>query len=85
MVFSKVHPACHNIANDIKPGSYSKKTDKHAANCSKAVCCKRKVIYVRCINYSYNNVAKDIRLLDKKAMFRCLFTQEKELLKDISA
>ena len=30
MVFSKVHPACHNIANGIKPGSNSKKTDKHA-------------------------------------------------------
>ena len=25
--FSKVHPACYNIANDTKPGSYSKKTD----------------------------------------------------------
>ena len=31
--FFKVHPACHNIANGIKPGSDSKKTDKHAANC----------------------------------------------------
>ena len=29
----------------------------------------RKVIYVRCINCSYNNVAKVIRLLDKKAIF----------------
>ena len=29
--FSKVHPACQNIAN-------SKKTDKHAVDCSKAVC-----------------------------------------------
>ena len=37
-VFSKVYTECHNIANGIKPGSYSKKTDKHAANCSKAVC-----------------------------------------------
>ena len=46
-------------------GSNSKKTDKHAADCSKAVC----VIYVRCINCSYNNVAKGIRLLDKKAIF----------------
>ena len=36
--FSKVHPACHNIANGIKPGSDSKKTDEHAADCSKAVC-----------------------------------------------
>ena len=36
--FSKVHPACHNIANGIKPGSNSQKTDNHAAGCSKAVC-----------------------------------------------
>ena len=35
---SKVHPACHSIVNGIKPGSKSKKTDKHAADCSKAVC-----------------------------------------------
>ena len=28
----------------------------------------RKVIYVRCINCSYNNVAKGIRLVDKKAI-----------------
>ena len=37
-VFSKVHPACHNIANGIKPGSDSRKNDKHAVDCSKAVC-----------------------------------------------
>ena len=48
----------------------SQKTDKHAADCSKAVCMLgRKVIYVRCINCSYNNVAKSIRLLIKKAFF----------------
>ena len=29
----------------------------------------RKVIYVRCTNCSYNNVAKGIPLLDKKANF----------------
>ena len=34
----------------------------------------RKVIYVRCINCSHNNVAKGIRLLDKKAF---LLIQEK--------
>ena len=34
----------------------------------------RKVIYVRCINCSYNNVAKGICLLDKKKAF--LFIQE---------
>ena len=38
MVFSKVHPACHSIVKGIKPGSNSKKTDKQAADCSKAVC-----------------------------------------------
>ena len=32
-VFSKVYPACHNIANGIKPGNNSKTTDKHAAEC----------------------------------------------------
>ena len=37
-VYSKVHPACHNITNGIKQGSYSKKTDKHAVDYSKAVC-----------------------------------------------
>ena len=36
--FSRVHPACHNIVNGIKPGSDSRKTDKHAVDCSKAVC-----------------------------------------------
>ena len=38
VLFSKVHPACHSIANGIKPGSIFKKTDRHAADCSKAVC-----------------------------------------------
>ena len=38
VVFSKVHPACHNIVNGIKPGGNSKKTDTHAAYCLKAVC-----------------------------------------------
>ena len=38
MVFSKVDPACRSIVNCIEPGTNSKKTDKHAADCSKAVC-----------------------------------------------
>ena len=38
MVFSKANPACRGIVNCIKPGSNSKKADKHAADCSKAVC-----------------------------------------------
>ena len=37
LVLSKFHPACHNIVNGIKPGSDSRKTDKHAVDCSKAV------------------------------------------------
>ena len=72
LVFSKAHSECHNIANSIKPESSSKKTDKPAADCSKAVCWGGgggKVIYVRCISCSYNNVAKGVRLLDKKATF----------------
>ena len=36
--FSKVHPACHNIVNGIKPGSDSKNTDQHAVYISKDVC-----------------------------------------------
>ena len=75
MVFFKVHPACQNIANGIKPGSNSKKTDKHAADCSKVVCLGHKRIYVRCINCSYNNVAKGIHLIDKNKQY--LFIQEK--------
>ena len=34
----------------------------------------RKVIYVRCINCSYNNVAKGIRLLDKSNF--CLYRKK---------
>ena len=37
MFFSKAHSACHSIVNGIKPESSSKKSDKHAADCSKAV------------------------------------------------
>ena len=60
--FSKVHSASHSIVNGIKPESNSKKVDKHAVDCC---IFGRKVIYVRCISCSYNNVAKDIRLLEK--------------------
>ena len=28
-----------------------------------------KIIYVRCINYSYNNIARSISILDKIAIF----------------
>ena len=46
MVFSKVHRACHSIVHAIKPGINSKKTDKHAADCSKNVCWGVKRTYV---------------------------------------
>ena len=69
MGFSKVHPAVHNIANGIKPGINSKKTDKHVCPLLKSCMLGRKVIYVRCMNCAYNNVAKGICLLDKKAIF----------------
>ena len=72
MVFFKVHPACHNIVNGIKPGGDSRKTDKHAEGCSCML--GRKVIFVRSLNCSYSNVTKGIRLLDKKAF---LLMQEK--------
>ena len=83
--FSKVRPACHNIANGNKPGSNSKKTDTHAMDCSKALWCGVKY-FVGCINCEYNNEAKGIRLLDKKAFFVYIgqISFKIELLKDIS-
>ena len=33
LFFSKIHPACHNDANRVKPGSNLKVTDKHIAEC----------------------------------------------------
>ena len=57
MVFSKGHPACYSIVNGIKPLRIAQK-----------LMLGHKVIYVRCISCLYNNVAKSIRLLDKKAI-----------------
>ena len=88
LFLSKVHPACYNIANDIKPRSNSKKTAKHADDCSKAVFWGCRMIYEKCINCSYNNVDKSIRLLDRK---KTNFVNtgknscKKELLKDLSS
>ena len=36
-ILTKIHPECSNNANGIQVGSNSKMTDKHAAECSKAV------------------------------------------------
>ena len=52
---SKMHLACHNDTIGIKTGSNSKMTDKPAAECPKAAYFGVKLIYVRCINCSYNN------------------------------
>ena len=67
MVFCNVHTACHSIVNGIKPGSNSKKL-MSMLRIAQKLYLGRKVIYVRCISCSYNNVAKSIRLLDKKAI-----------------
>ena len=72
-LLSKIHTVCHHIANIIKTESKSKMNDKHAVEYSKTVCWGHKVICVRCINCSYNNIAKDICLLDKIAN---MFIQE---------
>ena len=61
IVSSKSYQACHNIANGIKQGRLIKMLP---------VAQKLYVgAYVRCINCSYNNVAKGIHLLDKKTFF----------------
>ena len=68
MFFLKVHPACHNIANGIKPGSNSNLIEEHAAECSNAVYLGCKMICVKCINCSHITIAKGIHLLDKIAL-----------------
>ena len=79
---SKIHPICHNIVNGIKPGSNST-NDKHAAECSNAVCWGIfEVIYVRCINCPYNNIAKGIRLHDN--LHRKKFIQVRAFERNIS-
>ena len=70
MLFSTVHPACHNILNGIKPGSYSKHLISMLPSAKKlyvgALCdlCEVKKLFIQ-------NITKDIRLLDKIAMFAC--------------
>ena len=70
---------CHNIAKDIKPGVDSKTTD--IAHCGLLKSC---MLGRRCINCSYNNVAKGIRLLDKKIVYTGNISCKLELLKDVS-
>ena len=60
---------CHNIENGIKPGSNSKSDRYACCRLLKSCMLGHKVINVRCINRSYNNMAKGIRLLDTKSIF----------------
>ena len=48
----------------------TKMTVKHAAEYSKTLCWDI-LIRVRCINYSYNNIARSVGLLDEIAIFVC--------------
>ena len=74
MVFSKVHPVCVSILHKgIKPGITRKRLISMLP-IAQSYMLGRKVIYVRCINCSYNNAAKGIRLLIKKQF---LFIQKK--------
>ena len=62
MVYNRA--ACHNIINGINQEVTLKRLISMLTIAQKLYVW-RKVIYVRCINCSYNNVAKGIRLLDK--------------------
>ena len=72
LFFSKVQPACHNIANGINPGKNSKKlisilwiVQKLYVGAYSDLCEMYKVFIQQCC--SYNNVTKGIRLLDINA------------------
>ena len=52
-----------------KPGSYSKMTDKHAAECSKAVCWDVTWSVWDVQNCSYNDIAKGILFHDRIVNF----------------
>ena len=67
MVLFKVHPACYSIVNGIKQEVTLKRLISMLRVAQKLYV-RAKVIYVRCISCSYNNMAKSIRLLDKKAI-----------------
>ena len=72
--FSKVHIACHNIVNGIKPGSVSKKTDKHAADLQKLYVGRKSDIYEMYKNVHTSMRPKICVSLIKKHF---LFIQEK--------
>ena len=73
MFFSKVYPVCHNIVNRINQEVTQKRlviTLQSAKSCLLG----RKVIDVRCIICSHNNIAKGISFHVKRSI---LFIQEK--------
>ena len=53
---SKIHPVCHNIANGIEPEVTQKRLISTLPIAQKAVCWG-----VKCINCSYNNIAKGMK------------------------
>ena len=69
-IFIQIHLACHNDANRIKPGSNLKMTDVHAVGYSKDLAFEHKLIFLRCMNCSYNNIARTITLPDKNRHLR---------------
>ena len=71
LFFSKVHPVCHNIANSIKLFNQEVTLKRLISMLwiAQKLYVGAEVIYVRCINWSYNNVAKGIRLLDSFISF----------------
>ena len=62
LFFSNVRPILQTVSSQ-------EVTLKACCGLLKSCMLGRKVIYVRCINCSYINVAKGIRLLDKKVYF----------------
>ena len=66
--FTKLSPSVSQYCKRHKIRKKLKMTDRQAADCSKAVL-GRKVKCARCMNCSYNKMAKVIRLLDKNVIF----------------
>ena len=69
-----------------KTRSYSKITNKHAAECSKAAHLAVDP-FLRCKNCSYNDIVRSKSLLDKTAIFVCTgkLSYNEELLKSASS
>ena len=69
IAFSKIYQACHTDVNGIKPGSNLNNADKRVSEPSGAVFFGHKIICIRCLNDSYNNVSRISSLLGKNVIF----------------